>query len=54
MMKQLGKEAVFVNGLRVTDKETIDIVQMVLAGKVNKDLVNLIQTKGGHAVGLSA
>ena len=53
MMKQLGKEAVFVNGLRVTDKETIDIVQMVLAGKVNKDLVNLIQTKGGHAVGLS-
>ena len=53
MMKQLGKEAVFVNGLRVTDKETIDIVQMVLAGKVNKDLVNLIQTKGGHAVGIS-
>ena len=53
MMKQLGKEAVFINGLRVTDKETIDIVQMVLAGKVNKDLVNLIQTKGGHAVGLS-
>ena len=53
MMKQLGKEAVFINGLRVTDKETIDIVQMVLAGKVNKDLVNLIQTKGGHAVGVS-
>ena len=53
MMKQLGKEAVFVNGLRVTDKETVDIVQMVLAGKVNKDLVNLIQTKGGHAVGVS-
>ena len=53
MMKKLGKEAVFVGGLRVTDKETVDIVQMVLAGKVNKDLVNLIQTKGGHAVGLS-
>ena len=52
-MQKLGKEAVFVDGLRVTDKETIDIVQMVLAGKVNKDLVNLIQTKGGHAVGLS-
>ena len=52
-MQKLGKEAVFVNGLRVTDKETVDIVQMVLAGKVNKDLVNLIQTKGGHAVGLS-
>ncbi len=52
-MKKLGKEAVFLNGLRVTDKETVDIVQMVLAGKVNKDLVNLIQTKGGHAVGVS-
>ncbi len=52
-MKQLGKEAVFLDGLRVTDKETVDIVQMVLAGKVNKNLVNLIQMKGGHAVGLS-
>ena len=52
-MQKLGKKAVFVDGLRVTDKETVDIVQMVLAGKVNKTLVNLIQTKGGHAVGLS-
>ena len=52
-MKKLGKESVFINGLRVTDKETVDIVQMVLAGKVNKSLVNLIQMKGGHAVGLS-
>ena len=52
-MSKLGKEAVFVDGLRVTDKETVDIVQMVLAGKVNKTLVNLIQMKGGHAVGLS-
>ncbi|MBQ1236816.1 MAG: acetylglutamate kinase, partial [Oscillospiraceae bacterium] len=52
-MKKLGKEAVFIDGLRVTDKETVDIVQMVLAGKVNKSLVNLIQMKGGHAVGLS-
>ena len=52
-MKRLGKESVFVNGLRVTDKETVDIVQMVLAGKVNKTLVNLLQTKGGRAVGLS-
>ena len=52
-MKKLGKESVFVDGLRVTDKETVDIVQMVLAGKVNKSLVNLVQTKGGHAVGLS-
>ena len=52
-MKRLGKEAVFVDGLRVTDRETVDIVQMVLAGKVNKSLVNLVQMKGGHAVGLS-
>ena len=52
-MKKLGKEAVFLNGLRVTDKETVDIVQMVLAGKINKSLVNLLQIKGGHAVGLS-
>ena len=52
-MKKLGKQAQFINGLRVTDKETVDIVQMVLAGKVNKDLVNLLQMKGGHAVGLS-
>lgn len=52
-MKKLGKKSEFVNGLRVTDKETVDIVQMVLAGKVNKTLVNLLQMKGGHAVGLS-
>lgn len=52
-MKRLGKQAQFVNGLRVTDKETMDIVQMVLAGKVNKTLVNLLQMKGGHAVGVS-
>ena len=52
-MKKLGKQAQFVDGLRVTDKETVDIVQMVLAGKVNKTLVNLLQIKGGHAVGLS-
>ena len=52
-MSKLGKKAVFVDGLRVTDKETVDVVQMVLAGKVNKTLVNLIQMKGGHAVGLS-
>ena len=52
-MEKFGKEAKFVNGLRVTDKETVDIVQMVLAGKINKTLVNLIQMKGGHAMGLS-
>ena len=53
MLKKIGKESRFVDGLRVTDKEAVDIVQMVLAGKVNKTLVNLIQMKGGHAVGLS-
>lgn len=53
LMKKLGKEAVFVNGLRVTDKETMDIAQMVLAGKVNKNLVKLLETKGGQAIGLS-
>jgi len=52
-MKKLGKKAEFVNGLRVTDRETVDIVQMVLAGKINKTLVSLVQMKGGHAVGLS-
>ncbi len=52
-MKRLGKEAVFVDGLRVTDKETVDIVQMVLAGKINKTLVNLLQMKGGQAMGIS-
>lgn len=53
LMKKLGKEAQFVDGLRVTDKETVDIVQMVLAGKVNKTLVNMLEMKGGRAVGLS-
>ena len=53
LMKRLGKQAEFVDGLRVTDKETVDIVQMVLAGKVNKTLVNLLTMKGGRAIGLS-
>ena len=53
LMSRLGKKAEFVNGLRVTDRETVDIVQMVLAGKVNKTLVNLLEMKGGNAVGLS-
>ena len=53
LMGKLGKKPEFVDGLRVTDKETVDIVQMVLAGKVNKSLVTLLQSKGGHAVGLS-
>ncbi|MBQ6670369.1 MAG: acetylglutamate kinase [Firmicutes bacterium] len=53
LMGKLGKKAEFVDGLRVTDKETVDIVQMVLAGKVNKTLVNLLEAKGGRAIGLS-
>lgn len=52
-MKKMGKETQFVNGLRVTDKETVDIVQMVLAGKINKTLVNLIERTGGKAMGIS-
>jgi len=52
-MAKLGKKAEFVNGLRVTDKETVDIVQMVLAGKVNKTLVNMLEMKGGKAMGIS-
>lgn len=53
MMSTLGKEPKFIDGLRVTDKETVDIVQMVLSGKVNKTLVNLLEMKGGNAIGLS-
>ena len=53
LMARLGKKPEFVDGLRVTDKETVDIVQMVLAGKVNKTLVNLLEMKGGRAMGIS-
>lgn len=52
-LDKLGKETVFVDGLRVTDKETADVVQMVLAGKINKSLVNYLEIKGGRAIGLS-
>ena len=52
MMDKLGKKAEFVDGLRVTDKETVDIVQMVLAGKVNKTLVTMLEKRGGKAIGL--
>lgn len=52
MMDKLGKKPEFVDGLRVTDKETVDIVQMVLAGKVNKTLVTLLEKRGGKAIGL--
>jgi len=53
MLNKMGKESKFVNGLRVTDKETAEVVQMVLAGKINKGLVGLLERKGGKAIGLS-
>lgn len=53
MLEKVGKKSSFIGGLRVTDGETVEIVQMVLAGKVNKSLVNLIESKGGNAIGLS-
>jgi len=53
MLRRLGKEPAFVGGLRFTDEETMEIVQMVLAGKVNKDIVALIQREGGKALGIS-
>lgn len=53
MLGKLGKKSKFVDGLRVTDKETIDVVQMVLAGKVNKTLVSLLEMKGAKAIGIS-
>jgi acetylglutamate kinase len=53
MLKQVGKESEFVEGMRVTDAETMDVVEMVLGGLVNKEIVNLINQHGGHAVGLT-
>ncbi len=52
-MERMGKKPLFVSGQRVTDEETMDIVEMVLGGKVNKEIVNLINTAGGKAVGLT-
>lgn len=52
MLNKVGKKSEFINGLRYTDEETIDIVQMVLAGKVNKNLVSMLASHGGKAVGL--
>lgn len=52
MLNRVGKEAKFINGLRYTDEETAEIVEMVLAGKVNKSLVSLLQRQGGRAIGL--
>ena len=53
LLKKLGKESKFVQGMRVTDEETMDIVEMVLVGKVNKEIVGLINRHGGRSVGLS-
>lgn len=53
MLNKIGKESKFVDGLRVTDKETAEVVQMVLAGKINKTLVNLLEMNGGKAMGIS-
>ena len=53
LLKRVGKEGVFVQGMRVTDQETMDIVEMVLGGLVNKDIVSLINQHGGKAVGLT-
>ena len=53
MLDKLGKKGEFIQGMRVTDEETMDIVVMVLGGQVNKEIVNLINRKGGKAVGLT-
>ena len=52
MLKKIGKESVFIDGLRYTDEETAEVVRMVLAGKINKSLVNLLESIGGKALGL--
>ena len=53
IMTRLGKKSEFINGLRVTDQETVEIAQMVLSGKVNKSLVNMLESNGGKAMGIS-
>jgi acetylglutamate kinase len=53
LLKRLGKQGVFVQGMRVTDSETMDVVEMVLGGAVNKEIVNLVNQHGGRAVGLT-
>jgi acetylglutamate kinase len=53
LLERIGKESKFVDGMRVTDSETMDVVEMVLGGLVNKEIVNLINTHGGKAIGLS-
>jgi len=53
LLRRVGKKGVFIQGMRVTDAETMDLVEMVLGGQVNKDIVNLINQAGGKAVGLT-
>ncbi len=53
LLERIGKESTFIDGMRVTDSETMDVVEMVLGGQVNKDIVHLINSRGGRAVGLS-
>jgi acetylglutamate kinase len=53
LLERIGKESEFINGMRVTDRETMDVVEMVLGGQVNKSIVNLINSHGGRAVGLT-
>ncbi|TNG01705.1 MAG: acetylglutamate kinase [Gammaproteobacteria bacterium] len=53
LLERIGKESEFINGMRVTDRETMDVVEMVLGGLVNKDIVNLVNGHGGKAVGLT-
>ena len=53
LLEKIGKKTEFVNGMRVTDDETMDVVEMVLGGLVNKEIVNLINSNGGRAIGLT-
>ena len=53
LLEQIGKQSEFIEGMRVTDRETMDVVEMVLGGLVNKEIVNLIHSHGGNAVGLT-
>jgi len=53
MLDKIGKKSQFIEGMRVTDEETMDVVEMVLVGKINKDIVSRINSNGGHAIGLS-
>ncbi|MGR8920383.1 MAG: acetylglutamate kinase [Gammaproteobacteria bacterium] len=53
LLERIGKESTFIDGMRVTDSETMDVVEMVLGGLVNKDIVNLINANGGRAIGLT-